>query len=202
MAAIRVAGHPGVVPPLATGEVEGRAWVVEPLPSATLADTVAERGGLTPAAVVELLRGTARALEALHRRGIAHGALSAAVIGWDGSAPLLHGLGRTVSADPQPDWQALGRIAGEALAGASAGSFPELAAVLDRLRHAGFDGPPVNGEAILRSLDRFPGAKAPAAESLVDGRGRGRRDPTERRTILLAALAGVLLLIWFLLGRI
>ncbi|MCA9768410.1 MAG: hypothetical protein KC485_06295 [Gemmatimonadetes bacterium] len=201
MAAIQVVAHPGVVAPLATGELDGHAWVVEPVPARTLADATATRGGLGTAALVELVRGAARALEALHRRGITHGALAASLIEWDRGTVRLHGLGRVVGEDPQRDWQALGRIASEAAAGNGATLQAELGAVLERLRHAGFSGPTVTGDAILRALDRFPTSQHPVAESLVDGRGRGRRDPTERRTVLLAAVAGLLVLLWFLLRR-
>lgn len=201
MAAIQVVRHPGLAPPLATGAVDGQAWVLEAVPAVTLADAIADRGGLAPAAIIELLRGAARALEALHRQGLAHGALSSTLIEWDRGVVRLHGMGRIASGDPQRDWQALGRIASEALGDSASPRSADLAAVLDRLRHAGFTGAPVTGAVILRALDRFPTGQQPAAESLVDGRGRGRRDPSERRTVILAAVAGILVLLWFLLRQ-
>lgn len=203
MASIRAAGHTGVAAPLATGEVAGQAWVVEPIvPLTTVARRLADRGGLSTGETVHVLRGVARALVALHRRGVAHGALNASVIALVGQEVVLHHLGRTVSTATDDDWRALGAMMQGIVNGGRPTRHqlpPALLALIARMASPDPASPVPGGSEVLGILDRFPAGSAPDEFTLVDGVGRGTRDPAERRTLLLAALAGVVVVVWFLL---
>lgn len=203
MASIRAAGHPGLAAPLATGEVNGQGWIVEPNPPV---DTLARRltrGGMPTSEIVGLLRDVTRALLALHRRGVAHGALTPACLtrGGDG-AVVLHQLGRTASTDANADWRSLGVLTQEIVRQSRAGrdQLPEgIVSLLDRMVASGAAGPGLTGNDILGVLDRFPASGSTSELALVDRVGLGSRDHAERRTLILAALAGVAVVLWFLL---
>lgn len=206
MASIRAASHTGIAAPLATGEVNGQGWIVEPLtPSATMAQRLAMRGGLSTSETVGLLRDTARALAALHRRGVAHGALTLSGLALEGHGVILHRLGRTTSTDTDGDWRTLGTMMQQVITQSRSGRHQFPQAIIDlvaRMTTAGTTGPGLTANEILGVLDRFPSSGTTSEFALVDGVGRGNRDHSDRRTLLLAALAGVLVVLWFLLrGR-
>src|SRR5690606_29320036 len=111
MASIRAVSHPVLAAPLATGADEVQAWVVEPAPMvATLADRLAAGSVLPVHDIVRLLRDGARALAALHRRGLHHGALEAHLVTFDTAGLRIFGLGRAHSGSVADDLQALGVI--------------------------------------------------------------------------------------------
>ncbi len=203
MASIRAGGHTGIAAPLATGEVNGQGWIVEPLlPEETVAHRLATRGGFSTNQTIGLLRDVARALAALHRRGVAHGALTLGSISLEGQAVTLHHLGRTASSDFGGDWRALGVMVQEIISHSRAGGRQLPQGIVDlvaRMSTAGTTGPLLTANEILGVLDRFPSSSITSELVLVDGVGRGNRDHLERRTLLLAALAGGLVVLWFLL---
>ncbi len=203
MASIRAGGHTGIAAPLATGEVNGQGWIVEPLSSGeTVSHRVAMRGGLSTNQTVGLLRDVARALAALHRRGVAHGALTLGSITIEGQGVILHHLGRTASTDVGGDWRTLGVMLQEIISQSRSGRRQLPQGIVDlvaRMTTAGTTGPLLSANEILGVLDRFPSSGTTSEFALVDGVGRGNRDHSERRTLLLAALAGVLVVLWFLL---
>lgn len=206
MASIRAAGHAGIAAPLATGEVDGQGWIIEPLtPPATVAQRLAVRGRLSTSETVGLLRDVARALAALHRCGVAHGALTLDGLAFEGRGIILHQLGRSTSTDCAGDWRALGTLLQEVIAQGPSGRHQLPQGVVDliaRLTTAGTTGPVLTANEILGVLDRFPSGGTTSEFALVDGIGRGNRDHADRRTLFLAALAGVLVVLWFLLrGR-
>lgn len=85
--------HPGVLVPL---DRDGAGNVVLPeITGGTLAELIAARRPLPPAAVAQLVLGIADGLDHLHRRGLVHGDLSASNV-------LLHPDGQPVLADAQP----------------------------------------------------------------------------------------------------
>jgi hypothetical protein len=201
MALIRAVAHPGVAAPLATGDLDGAAWVVEPVvPPATIARRAGERGGLTTAEVIAVMRDTARALLALHRRGVSHGALSADAIALHPDHITLHRLGRSVTHDPDADWRALGQLLAHHGVAQRSGRHPlpvEVEALIALLADSGAEATPVSGSEVLALLDRFPTGSVGTA-GLVDGMGRGVRSAADRRALLIAGIAGMLVVIWFL----
>ena len=112
MASIRAVSHPVLAAPLATGAESGQVWVVEPAPMvATLADRLAAGSLLPVHDTVRLLRDGARALSALHRRGLYHGALDASVVTFDTAGLRIFGLGRSQGGSVADDLRALGAMA-------------------------------------------------------------------------------------------
>jgi hypothetical protein len=180
MASIRAAAHPGVAAPLATGDLDGAAWVVEPVvPSATIARRAGERGGLTPTEVIAVMRDTARALLALHRRGVSHGALSADAIALHPDRTTLYRLGRSVTHDPDADWRALGQLLVDHGVTRRSGRHPlpvEVEALIALLADSEAAAAPVSGNEVLALLDRFPTGSVGTA-GLIGGWGAGCEVP-------------------------
>ncbi len=209
MASIRALSHAAVVAPLATGTIDDSSWVVEPAPTGiTLASRLASHGSLPHSEVVRLLRDTARALAAMHRRGICHGALSVDAIVMRGDGVQLHHLGRRLPGSVAGDLAALGTIGRAAVARQAGSGGPqrvvpaELLAILDRLDAADPAARPATADQVLTALDQFPGGDTSRAHLLFDSRGRAARDPGQRRTAMLLAGVAVLLLVIWLLIRI
>jgi hypothetical protein len=213
MAAIRAARHEGLMAPLATGEVDGEVWIVEPIP---IAPTIAERlegGAAMPTQeVVQVLRGVARALSALHRAGLAHGGITAESVSWAAGKTSLGHLGHAPTGSPVGDLHHLGLLGKRMLAareptherptGSGRRRVPaELETMLARLSDP--DGRQrLSAEQVLEGLDWFPDRQRSPLRSLLDGAGRGARLPGERRIGLLLAAGGVLLFVlWVLFGR-
>lgn len=206
MASIRTLGHPALAAPLAVGTIDAAAWVIEPAPKAmTLAARLASGGPLPQQEVTRLLRGVARALTSMHRRGICHGALSAEAVTLRGNGVRLHRLGRRVEGTVADDLAALAAIGRAATAfdparGGSRRVIPAaLEDLLDWMDHEDPTRRPTNASEILVALDAFPGAPAESGD-LFEGSGMRGRVPGERRTAMLLAVVAVLLVTaWFLL---
>lgn len=214
MAAIRSTRHGGLAAPLATGQFGEATWVVEARPrTATLADRVAGGTPLSVQETVRILREAARALSALHRVGLVHGALDANAIECPPDAVVLHQLGHCDAGDAQNDLHALGRLGWLALTGREpAPDDRRLLAVrqgvpapLDDLVAALLETDPVAGttsvEAILETLDWFPAREPTPLRTLIDGAGRGARLPGERRTAVALAIVGIALMLLWVLTR-
>src|SRR5664279_711087 len=86
--------HPHLLPVLDVIVDGSRVGVVSSWPSAgRLSDLLERRGSLSVGETLTVLRPLAAALAAIHRRGLLHGNLGAAVVGFDRSGrPLLGGL--------------------------------------------------------------------------------------------------------------
>lgn len=202
MAAIRAVGHPGVASPLATGSLDGCAWVVEPVTGTrTLAVRMHRDGGLSVHETVRLLRDVTRALAMLHRRRIAHGALNADAIVFTDDAVALHTLGRTVASDPLVDLRALGALGTAAMgrAGAARRSQPPAALqeLLSSLVTTGISTPPLTADRVLEALDVFPARSASRSAAILDEISRGARAPAQRRVaVMVAAITLLVLVAW------
>lgn len=205
MASIRSLGHPALAALLAVGPIDDAAWVIEPAPKAmTLAARLASGGPLPQQEVTRLLREVARALTSMHRRGICHGALTTEAITLRGNGVKLHRLGRRVDGTVADDLAALaviGRAATEfdPSRGGSRRVIPTaLADLLDWLDDEDPARRPSSASEILVALDAFPGAPTDSSD-LFEGSGMRGRAPGERRTaMLLAAVAVLLVTVWFL----
>lgn len=213
MASIRAVSHPVLAAPLATGSNESQAWVVEPAPMvATLAARL-DSGSLLPMHdTVRLLRDGARALAALHRRGLHHGALDATVVTFDTAGLRVFGLGRRLDGSIAGDLHALGALAQRAMLGDA-----ELGGDSQRYRRHAVPEPltqllatltaedpahrPATADAVLTALDWFPAPAQRSHRTLLDGVGRGGRPPGHRQAAMLLAIAAVVLLLAWLFLR-
>lgn len=210
LASIRAINHPVLAAPLATGSCDGQTWVVEPAPAiATLADRL-DAGSLLPVQdTVRLLRDGARALSALHRRGLCHGALSVGVLSLDSGGLRLYGLGRRVDGSVAADLHALGLLAQRAMRGEGADGAaarrhaapPQLEQLLAALTADDPARRPASADAVLTALDWFPTPEQGRHRTLLDGVGRGGRPPGHRQAAMLLAVTAVLLLLAWLMVR-
>ncbi|MFF5265104.1 hypothetical protein ACFY4C_39990 [Actinomadura viridis] len=147
------------------GHAEGALpWVAtEYVPGPSLARAVDELGPLPVAAVRVLLGAVARALQAVHDTGAAHGGLTASTVLLAEDGPRLAVSvspgGPGEAGGPADDVYALGRVAlfaatgRDAGAGAGAGAEPDLSGCPDELRE-------LVGHCLAEDPDRRP---APAA---------------------------------------
>lgn len=211
MASIRAVSHPVLAAPLATGSESGRVWVVEPAPMvATLAERLAAGSLLPVHDTVRLLRDGARALAALHRRGLHHGALDASVVTFDTAGLRIFGLGRTQGGSVSDDLHALGSLAQRALHGeAETGNgrhrrhaVPEqLEQLLLGMTNEDPGQRPANADTVLTALDWFPSPGQSAHRTLLDGASRGARPAGHRHAAMLLAVAAVVLFLAWLVIR-
>lgn len=213
MASIRAVSHPVLAAPLATGVDDRQAWVVEPAPMvATLADRLAAGSLLPVHDTVRLLRDGARALSALHRRGLHHGALDAHLVTFDTAGLRIFGLGRSHVGSVSDDLRALGMLGrlammGEPRLGAGHArhrhhAVPEqLEQLLDGLTEPDATRRLTSADAVLAALDWFPAAGQASHRTLLDGPSRGARPAGHRRAALILAIAAVALLLAWLLVR-
>src|SRR3990172_2383291 len=196
-------GHSSILLPIAVGEIEGRIWVVEAeTDGITAAAHVAERGPMPVREAVRVVRDVARALVAMHRRGLAHGALDLDRVLLTPEGTRIIGLALSEGGNAGDDLDGLARIARTLFYGDRPGSAsfrrhlpPELASLLESM---GSDDParrPQRAEAVLGVLDAFPVEQASALGALIDSAGRGARSRPMHTTFGVLVLVGAILLI-------
>lgn len=210
-AACLALAHPGLAAVLGAGEFEGRAWLAEAAPAVPpLADRLEAGARWSVRDTIATLRGVARVLAVLHRRGIAHGAIAPDTVHLapDGRVTVAVGVAEgTVLGD----LHALGRLVWTMLNGGAfdleqaaprwsrSGVPPELRILLDRMASPEPERRPARAEDVLAALDAFPVARASPLVALFEGAGRGARDAERHPILLLAVLAGAALLVVLLL---
>lgn len=195
--------HASMILPIAVGEIEGRAWVVEGETSGvTAAACVAERGPRPVREAVRVVRDVARALTAMHRRGLAHGALGPDTVLLAPEGTRIIGLALSDGGNAGDDLDALAEIARSLFYGNRPGgaSFrrhlpPEIAALLESMVADDPARRPQRAEAVLGVLDTFPVEQSSALGALIDSAGRGGRSRPMHTTFGVLILVGVILLI-------
>ena len=204
---LRTLAHANLTMPLAVGELDGCAWVAEFAPIApTIIDRVAG-GALSIGDAVAVIRDVARAVAAMHRRGIWHGAIGPDVIDWTTDGARLGGVGLSLGSSRRDDLDALGRVAwtlfsGDRCRGAvqplsklRRGVSPELDALCFSLLAPTSADRPASAEEILDTLDAVPTLRRNSLTSLVD-QGWDARPPRRLGWLMLgAAMAGLAILL-------
>ena len=212
MASIRTVASSSIAPLMATGEFEGRAWVVEPAPrTATVGDRVAAGEKLAVEEVVRLMRESARALAGLHRRNLTHGALTPSALCATPEQVAVNRLGTGFNGTVDGDLSALGEVAQLALIGAAVGdearglreirpSVPEaLEALISNLTTLDSPDRPKSAAAVLTALDAFAGpspARSGGAMEVAEGGGRSHTQTENLKFVLGVGLA--VLVVWML----
>jgi len=208
VARLKVMTHRGLKVPIAAGDLDGRAWVIEPQlasPSALL--RLSDGGALTVRQGIHALRDVTRAITSLHRAGLAHGGLDLATIHLDDDGAQVTGFGAVASADARADLDALGPIAWAFFTGDLPDGRPQrlgerrrgipegLDAIVASLLAADVGQRPVRAEVVLNALDAFPTPVPSPIASFLEGAGRGTRSPRARETMILMLLFGLTVLV-------
>lgn len=206
-------GHPALEVPLAAGEINGHAWVVEPISALPSLRDVLSAGPLPMDRGVSALRDLARALAALHRRGLTHGAISVDTVRIGDEGIRLAGLaqahGETVRADLDAvdvvSWALLSgdleRRSLRSLSSIRRGVPPSLDALCARLHATDPRDRPQSAGAVLDALDDVPTHRdggqlvAIVDASLRDGRPR-------RATVWLVVGGAIIVLLALLQSRV
>lgn len=201
--------HPLLDLPLGDGEIDGHAWVIEPVsPLPAMSGRLAS-GALPLLLAVSVIRDIARTLVAMHRRGITHGFINSQTVRISESGARLGGLGLTAGGSERGDLDALGVVAWTLLSGEPV---PSSARVLSKVRRgvprsldalcASFCARspaerPQSAAAVLEALDAVPIRRTNPFTSIVDA---GFHDGRQRR-VMGWVIAGLAILLLFALLR-
>lgn len=209
ISALRELDHAALELPLAMGVLDGSTWLVQP---AVSAPTVAERLATGPLSITEgvsIVRDVTRALAAMHRHGMTHGAVSIDTVRLDGGCVRLVAAGPAHDATVRNDLDALAGFAWAVFTGELE---PRPAGRLSSLRRsappaldalcAAMLAPtpahrPQNAEAVLAALDAVPSRRRGALPTMIDA---GRSDGRPRRHAPWLVVAAALLLLAMFLG--
>lgn len=212
---LQALAHPRLNTPLRSGDMDGRAWVVEADPGLpTALARLEEVGVLTVRDGLRTLREITRAVASLHRAGLAHGSLDLTNVHFSGGDVKVAGLGTEVDGDPADDLAALGVIAWALFTG----DLPDhtscnlserrrgIPAELNRLVASMLAPDPAlrpgRAETILAALDSFPTTPSAQISDFLEGAGRGARPPRSREAVLMVLLLALSVLVSTLvLGR-
>lgn len=201
---LRALGHAAVDLPLACGEIDDSAWVADLAPTLPILSDRLAAGPLPLAQGVSVIRDLARALAAMHRRDICHGAIDLDVIGIDGHGARLGGVGLSLGTTRRADLDALGEVAWAILSGdrrptavrplsrLRRGVSPKLDALCASLLATDPNDRPQRAEAILDALDSVPTARRNPLSSMVDLGGDDTRPRRGLGWLMLGAAIAAL----------
>ncbi|MEP6590998.1 MAG: hypothetical protein ABJC19_07430 [Gemmatimonadota bacterium] len=205
---LQALAHPRLNTPIAAGDLDGRAWVVEPAPtSPSVLLRLSDGGAFGVKEGVRVLREVTRAVASLHRTGLAHGALELETVQLAGGEVKVGGLANRTTAEASEDIAALGPLAWALFTGDLPDATHERLAQRRRGIPAGLDAlvasllspdpslRPPRAESVLAALDSFPASDPAPFSTFLDGAGRGARTPRGREAVLLAVLFGLSVLI-------
>jgi hypothetical protein len=204
---LRQLGHDIIDVPLGDGDLDGHVWVMEADPTLPSVRDRLARGPLPLAHGVSVIRDLTRALAAMHRRGITHGAIDLQTIRI-GDGLRICGLGQAVGGSVREDIDALGRVAWSLLSGEPDGDparplsairrgvAPGLDLLFVALRAPDPHDRPQGAQDILEALDAVPTRRSNSLASIVDG---GMHDGRPRRGLVWLVVGGAVLLLLALL---
>ncbi len=155
--------HPGLVAPLATGEMDGQGWVLEAAAPADDGAAVLAWAGVLPLREgIGVMRELSRVLAAAHRRGLALGAIDAEFLWLDGEQIRLAGTGLRTDGTSRDDLDQLGQMVWLMFTGTPPAQSPGL---LSRRRRG---VPPELDQLLLTMLAPDPADRPPRAEAILD----------------------------------
>ncbi len=201
--------HPTLQLPLAQGDMDDCAWVVEGDDGlVTLAERMRERGPLPVREAVRVVRDVARVLVAMHRRGLVHGAIGSETVHLAPEGTLLTGLALSTDGHDDDDLDALAALARAVFHGDRADSSmsarrlpPEIASLLKLMSPDDVSRKPLRAEVVLGVLDTFPVGQSSTLGAMIDSAGRGARSRRVQTRVGVLVMAGLVLLVllWLLL---
>ncbi|MGH7593619.1 MAG: hypothetical protein ACRELE_07195 [Gemmatimonadales bacterium] len=207
IAELRALQHGGLQLPIAVGELDDSAWVVEAVPSDTAAADRIAAGPVPLRQGVSLIRDLARTLAAMHRRNVFHGAIDLDVISIGDRGARLRGTALSLAGTRREDLDALAQVAWALLSGERRpisvrklstlrrGVVPGLDVLCASLLAADPADRPQRAEAVLGLLDAVPSPRAGPTSWIVDV---GMSDTRSRHGVpwlLLGAAAAILIIL-------
>ncbi|HEY4101185.1 MAG TPA: hypothetical protein VGM20_09940 [Gemmatimonadales bacterium] len=200
--------HPALELPLSCGAVDGMAWTLETASALPTARDRVVRSPLPLSEGVAAVRDLGRAIVAMHRAGLTHGAIGLDTVQWNPDGVKLGGAALSMGVSVRDDLDALAQLAWTLFSGQmrTPGS-PRLSAIrrrvpprLDDLCVAMFAADPAarpqSAEEILDVLDVIPTRRTSEFPAMLDA---GFFDSRPRRQapwlmvgIAVAALAAIL----------
>jgi hypothetical protein len=191
--------------PMLDGEMDGAWWVVERIAVESSAGDLVDRGRLSVLHAGFAIRDLARAVMAMHRAKLTHGAITLETIRITATGATLGGFCFPGDGSVRVDLEALSRVAWAMLSGerdaVPGGRLSELRRgvpraldlLADQLQVGISSGRPISAAAILGALDAMPGRRVDrSAEILAVGPPRAR--PVSPVTWAVAAGAIVLMI--------
>lgn len=194
--------------PLAAGSLDGHVWVMDMVPELPSACERLATGPLPLVQGVSAIRDLARAITAMHRCGITHGAIDLHVVRIGSTGLRLGGVGQTLGGTVRADLDALGEVAWALLSGElkprpfrplstiRRGVAPSLDALCGALRAPDPRDRPQSAGAILDALDAVPTHRSNPLASIVDA---GLHDGRPRRAMVWIVVGAAILLVLALL---
>ena len=166
--------------PLGEGDLDGHFWSIEAA-SLLAAEERLEAGLLPLPLAVSAIRDLARALAAIHRRGITHGAINLRNVRLGETGARLAGFGDSLGGSVRDDLDALGFVAWALLSGEAdqssarplsrirRGVSPALDALCASFCARNPADRPQRAEVVLAALDAIPTRRRNPLTSIVDG---------------------------------
>ncbi len=205
---LRDLGHGFLDLPIADGNLDGRCWIIDPLITLPTVRQRLDEGRLPLPHAISALRDLARALTAMHRRSITHGAIDLLTVRITPTGARLGGLGQSLGSSIRADLDALGFVAWALLSGeVEQSALVSLSKIrrgvpaeLDALcasfcaRHAA--DRPQRAEEVLEALDTIPTERRNPLTSIVDA---GLHDARPKRALGWVMVGAVILLLVVLL---
>ncbi|HRP07768.1 MAG TPA: hypothetical protein PLL69_04710 [Gemmatimonadales bacterium] len=145
------------------------------------------------------LREAARALAALHRRGLHHGALVADAMLLKGDHMVIHHLGRSTVGSVADDLYRLGAIISSSLPRHREGALPALHVLLGRMTDPDRGRRPDSAEEVLAALDPLPGRGNDRGLLIAGAPHDSRAVVAPRHLLIVVAVLVTMLLAWWLM---
>jgi hypothetical protein len=208
LAQLRDLDHGVLDLPLGDGDLDGHFWSIEAATLPSAQDRL-EAGQLPLPLAVSAIRDISRALTAIHRRGITHGAINLRTVRVGEDSARLTGFGDSLGGSVRGDLDALGFVAWALLTGEMEQSSARLLSKIRRGVPPALDAlcasfcarnpvdRPQRAEAVLAALDAIPTRRRNPIASIVDG---DWHDVRPRRALGWLVVAAALIVLVVLLA--
>lgn len=181
LAQLRQLEHGVLDLPTSDGDLDGHFWSVDLVSPFPAANDRLDDGRLPIPLAVSVIRDLARALAAIHRRGITHGAIDLHTVRIGDAGARLGGFGDTLGGSVRGDLDALGYVAWALLSGDMEQSSVRRLSKVRRGVPASLDklcasfcarntaDRPQRAETVLEALDAIPTRRRNPLTTIVDG---------------------------------